>query len=681
MHIARRHPRLAGLFDLATITLKLNPPQRKAVSHLGSPLLVLAGAGSGKTGVITQRIAWLIREQGIRPEKIVAVTFTNKAAREMKERVGTVLNDAQVTKKLTISTFHSLGMNIIRKECGNLSLNPGFSIVDPSDATAVVRDLLQRDFRIDPGQAEKVVHAISTIKNQAAPDQSAEQGTLPLYKVYEAYNRYLRACNSIDLDDLIALPRQLLSSQTDVLNRWRQRVHYLLVDEYQDTNATQYELVKLLAGSGAGLTVVRDDDQSIYAWRGAMPENLFQLKEDFKDLELITLDQNYRSMGRILKLANSLIHNNPRPFEKNLWSDMGYGDPVRIYSCPNEVKEAEKVVSELMTIRFQKRAKLSDFAILYRGNHQARILEQKLMEMQIPYRLSGGMSFFDRSEIRDVMAYLKLVANPTDDTSLLRIINTPRRGIGAATLEKVASRALKQGVAVAQAIHDDGLQYVIGRRQAEQMRGFSALLQKYQAWAERADAEEIIDDLLEDIGYRAWLDDQSDSPEQADRRWQNVLELKAWINRMANGESGELADVIRRLCLTDMLDRTKEDDNNEQVSLMTLHAAKGLEFNHVFIVGVEEGILPHQNSQSAEGIEEERRLFYVGITRARRNLTLTLAQTRRRFGELLITEPSRFLEELPADDLEWRRPNQADTEETRQTGKAHLAGIRELLGR
>ncbi|MFT5110891.1 MAG: ATP-dependent DNA helicase Rep [Parasphingorhabdus sp.] len=662
--------------------MKLNPPQKKAVTHQGSPLLVLAGAGSGKTGVITRRIAWLVEQQKVPAENIFAVTFTNKAAREMKQRVANEIVDKQLSKKLTISTFHSLGMRIIRKECSNLGLTSNFSIVDPADALSVLRDLLQRDFNEDAGQAEKLQAAISTIKSQSSLEAGELDSSLPLMKLYEGYQRYLKACNAIDLDDLISIPRQLLASQSDVLNRWRQRVHYLLVDEYQDTNASQYDLVKLLTGSGAGLTVVGDDDQSIYAWRGAMPENLFQLAVDFPDLEQITLDQNYRSMGRILKLANGLIKNNPRPFEKNLWSELGYGDPVRVYSCPNEVKEAEKVVSELMTQRFQKRSELSDFAILYRSNHQARIIEQKLMEMQIPYKLSGGRSFFDRSEIRDVLAYLKLVANPVDDSSLMRIINTPRRGIGAATLEKVALQATKNSVSISQVIHLDGLEHYIGKRQGQSLREFSNTLIKFQDWAERAGAEEIMDDLLEEIGYRGWLDDQCDSPEQAERRWKNVLDLKQWIGRMAKGgEGGDLGDIVRRLCLTDMLDRQEDDDNNNQVSLMTMHAAKGLEFNHVFIVGVEEGILPHQNSQGKDGIEEERRLFYVGITRAKKNLCLTLCMTRRRFGELLVGEPSRFLEELPQDDLDWRRPNQADAAEERQTGKAHLAGIREMLGR
>ncbi len=662
--------------------MKLNPAQRRAVIHEGGPVLVLAGAGSGKTGVITQRIAWLIAERNVKPEHIFAVTFTNKAAREMKQRVSRLLADAAISSRISISTFHRLGLRMIGSECENAGLKPGFSIIDPADSKTIVADLLQREFAMDPAQADTVSQAISNLKNSGGRVDSKTQPMPVLTKICDAYQRYLRACNAVDLDDMIAIPGGLLTAQTDVLNRWRSRIRYLMVDEYQDTNAAQYELVRLLSGAGRGLMVVGDDDQSIYGWRGAMPENLKQLGTDFSDLQVIKLEQNYRSRGRILKLANQLITHNVRPFEKSLWSDLGFGDPIKVFQCDNEVREAERVVSELMSERFHRRSRFGDFAILYRGNYQARILEQKLMEMQVPYVLSGGLSFFDRTEIRDIMAYLRIITNPADDSALLRIVNTPRRGIGAATLEKVGEYALGRRMAMAKAIHESGAMERLGARASDRLKQFSSWLRRYQEWAGNADISELISGLLDDTAYRQWLCEQSDNDEIADRRWQNVQELIEWVERLARRDQDgvDLGEVVRRLTLADMLDRQNEsDERQDKVGLMTLHAAKGLEFDNVFIVGVEEGILPHANSQSDDGIQEERRLFYVGITRARRNLSFSFASRRRRYGTVIDCRPSRFLDELPSDDLEWKRPEHSDSEESRKSGKAHLAGIRAIL--
>jgi len=404
-------------------------------------MLVLAGAGSGKTRVITYKIAWLLSKMNVSPRSIYAVTFTNKAAREMRERV-TELLDSEVTRGLTISTFHSLGMAILREEVDASGRKPGFSIFDPADSLFVVRELLKAGLD-DNGLVDRVRNQISSWKNDlVSPEQAMRLAMIdPIEaaaaKVYGEYERYLQACNAVDLDDLLYLPNELMRKFDNVRLKWQQRVQYMLVDEYQDTNAAQYRLVKtLVAGTkGNGLTAVGDDDQSIYAWRGAQPENLVHLQSDFPNLELVKLEQNYRSMGRILALANHVIQNNPRPFEKKLWSDLGFGDPVMVIAAENDEREAEKVVAGLMQHRFQHQTPYSDYAILYRGNHQSRMLEQKLREMHIPYYLSGGLSFFDRSEIKDVMAYLRLVTNPSDDNAFIRAINTPRRGIGAGSLE------------------------------------------------------------------------------------------------------------------------------------------------------------------------------------------------------------------------------------------------------
>ncbi|GJL81083.1 MAG: ATP-dependent DNA helicase Rep [marine bacterium B5-7] len=649
---------------------------------------MLAGAGSGKTGVITRRIAWLIGERGVDPAHIIAVTFTNKAAREMKHRVTGLMGSAKAASKISVSTFHRLGLRMLREECDALGLGRDFSIVGPADSSAIIADIVSRKFCMDTTHADAVRNAVSALKNGATTDTESLPESLsktPLVEIRDAYQRYLKACNAVDLDDMICMPRELLANRTDVLNRWRGRVQYLLVDEYQDTNATQYDLVRLLAGSGKGLMVVGDDDQSIYAWRGAMPENLGQLGSDFSDLEVIKLEQNYRSRGRILKLANHLISNNVRPFEKTLWSELGYGDPVPVIRCLNEIREVERVVSELVSAQQRTRAKYSDFAILYRSNYQSRLLEQRLMEMQVPYRLSGGLSFFDRTEIRDLIAYLRLIANPRDDAALVRIINTPRRGIGAGTLEKIGAFARDRGLTLAESIHESELLSNLTRGTADKVQKFSTLIMRYQDAANEIATRELIDDLLEDIGYRDWLEEQAQDDEQMARRWQNIMDLADWITRAtgASGDDGEeLADVIRKLILADMLEkRDDEEDVSDKVNLMTLHAAKGLEFDNVFIIGVEEGILPHANSGSPSGIEEERRLLYVGITRARFNLTLSFCARRRRFGEVIECQPSRFLDELPRVELDWQSPETDNSEGARQASRSHLAGIRAMLSR
>ncbi len=659
-------------------------------------MLVLAGAGSGKTRVITQKIAWLLSKRGVSPEAIVAVTFTNKAAREMKQRVGELVDDKGKLRGLTISTFHSLGLKILRREAEQAGLREGFSIIDPKDAVGVISELLRGEKAADMEVYEKIHWQISDWKNAGiGPEDLHRDGSNPIVNaaisVYPDYNRYLRACNTVDLDDLILLPSTLLSENGPAKAYWCYRFRHILVDEYQDTNGAQYAFIKCLSGMGDGLTLVGDDDQSIYGWRGAMPDNIATLGQDFNNLEVVKLEQNYRSMGRILKVANQLIQNNPRLYEKKLWSDFGFGDKISVLATNDEMHEAERIVAQILRQQFEFRAEYKEFAILYRGNHQARILEQKLREMHIPYHVSGGLSFFDRAEIRDMLAYLRLLTNPSDDRAFLRIINTPRRGIGASTLEKLANFANAKSMNLFDAVFEDALAGEIKAKAFETLRTFCQRIVELGEDAERGEPVTVFKQLLDEIGYYDWVFDHAAEEAQAERRWKNVEELLEWIKTMgedlpdASTEDiekgkGRLTKVVSQIILRDILDRQAQDKEQDQVKLMTLHAAKGLEFNYVSIVGLEEGILPHRVSVDEDGIEEERRLFYVGITRAMKNLTLAYAAKRRRYGETITCEPSRFLFELPEEELSWEgRGDQPSPEEEESSKQSHLAAMRNML--
>lgn len=666
---------------------QLNDPQRAAVQTCDKPLLVLAGAGSGKTRVITFKIAWLLSRLNVSPKNIFAVTFTNKAAREMKERV-TELLDKNLTRGLTVSTFHSLGMSILREEVEASGRKEGFSIFDPQDSLFVVRELLKADLD-DNGLVDRVRNQISNWKNELVSPEQAQQMAVTnptevaAAKVYAEYERYLQACNAVDLDDMLYLPNQLLRKFSNLRAKWQDRVQFMLVDEYQDTNAAQYNLVKTLVdGSGGnGLTAVGDDDQSIYAWRGAQPENLVQLEKDFPELELVKLEQNYRSMGRILALANHVIQNNPRPFDKKLWSDLGFGDPVMIINAENDEREAEKVVANLMQHRFQHQLPYSDYAILYRGNHQARMLEIKLREMHIPYYLSGGLSFFDRAEIKDVMAYLRLITNPSDDNAFIRAVNTPRRGIGAGALEALSEIAKQDDLSLFASISSLSLHRYLSPKRQTALRQFEYWLNGIMEAAKTESPVKVIDRVLDEIEYQDWIAKQSASPEQAEMRWRNVEDLLKWVRNIAQkDEEKTLVDVVSAVSLMGILEKNEEDSNANVVSLMTLHAAKGLEFPHVTVVGMEEEILPHRTSIEDDMVEEERRLFYVGITRAKRELVLSYANQRKRYGEEIDCKPSRFLDELDEQHIIWEAKVASDPERQEEVGHAHLSAMRALLG-
>ncbi|GAB6390091.1 DNA helicase Rep [Stutzerimonas marianensis] len=665
---------------------RLNPRQQEAVNYVGGPMLVLAGAGSGKTSVITRKIAYLIQQCGIRAQYIAAVTFTNKAAREMKERVSSLLRGGE-GRGLTVSTFHNLGLNIIRKEYAKLGYKPGFSIFDEGDIKALLTDIMQKEYAGDDG-VDEIKGYIGNWKNDLIlPEEALENARNPKEQtaaiVYTHYQRTLKAYNAVDFDDLIMQPVKLFQNHPEVLEKWRNRVRYMLVDEYQDTNASQYLLVKLLVQKRAHFTVVGDDDQSIYAWRGARPENLMQLKEDFPSLKVVMLEQNYRSTSRILKCANILIANNPHAFEKQLWSEMGHGDPIRVIRCRNEDAEAERVAVEILTLHLKTGRPYSDFAILYRGNYQAKLIELKLQHHQVPYRLSGGTSFFARQEVKDLMSYFRLLVNPDDDNAFLRVINVPRREIGSTTLEKLGNYATARKISMYAACDEIGLGEHLDSRYTERLSRFKHYMDNLRQQCAQNDPIAALRSMVMDIDYETWVRSQTSSDKAADFRMGNVWFLiDALKNTLEKDEDGDMTieEAIAKLVLRDMLERQQEEEEGaEGVQMMTLHASKGLEFPYVFIMGVEEEILPHRSSIEADTIEEERRLAYVGITRARQNLAMTFAAKRKQYGEIIECMPSRFLDELPQEDLQWEGQEDAPAEVKAARGNDALAAMRAML--
>jgi ATP-dependent DNA helicase Rep len=674
-----------------TVPADMNPMQRQAVLYLDGPCLVLAGAGSGKTRVITQKIAYLLRECGYRARNVVALTFTNKAAREMSERVRQLV-DAKMSKGLTISTFHSLGLRFLREEAAHAGLKPRFSILDANDGLGIIQELLATT---DKARLRAVQQNISLWKNalmdpDAAEKAAASPSEAEAAKVYRNYSATLAAYQAVDFDDLIRLPAMLMQNNEEVRQRWQARVHYLLVDEYQDTNVCQYRLVQWLTGGRSMFTAVGDDDQAIYAWRGATVENLANLTTDYPSLKLIKLEQNYRSVQRILSAANQVISHNPNIFGKKLWSDLGVGEAIQVTPMDNEEAEAESVAMRLSAARFERRAEWRDFAVLYRSNQQARILEQALRNLHIPYTISGGQSFFEKPEIRDILSYIRLIANDDDDPAFIRAVTTPKRGIGQATLQVLGQFATEQGLSLFGAIFEIGATDRLAARQLEPLQVFGEFIQRLQARAGRKGAVRVLpepaqasllvspgrddvpvgadgavedsagavlDDLLAAIQYERYLYDMFDE-RPAQTRWQNVLELTGWLKRKAEEAELTLVELAQHVALVTMLERGEGDDEPDAVKLSTLHASKGLEYPHVYLVGVEEGLLPHLGREEEDTdpdsmaealalrVQEERRLMYVGITRARRSLHLTWCRKRRRAREDVVREPSRFIEEM-----------------------------------
>lgn len=642
----------------------LNPAQMQAVNHLHGPCLVLAGAGSGKTRVIVHKIARLL-QSGLAAKNIAAITFTNKAAQEMRERAKALVGP-RAAKDLAISTFHSLGVRMLRESGEKVGLKPNFSILDSDDVLAVIRDA---GGCTDNALARRWQWTISLWKNQGLDADGAERAAQDddervAARVMRLYQERLQAYQAVDFDDLIKLPLVLLQRDEEARAQWQALFQHILVDEYQDTNAVQYELLKALAGERAHFTAVGDDDQSIYGWRGATIENLKRLPQDYPQLTVIPLEQNYRSTGHILRAANAVIAANPKIYEKKLWSDLGDGEPVKVLEADGEEHEAERAVARIQALRAQDaRLKLSDFAILYRTNFQARVFEQKLRSAQLPYKVSGGQSFFDRAEIKDLCAWLRLLVNPDDDPAFLRAVTTPKRGIGHQTLGALGEFAAKWKVSLFEALFAPSLPSVLKGKAIDSLHEFGREVNDLQHRAAHTrggeDAKALLMGWLKDIGYEQHLYDNEEQEKAASNRWSNVLDFIDWIARRCGGEitndGGTTMESERQTVLdvaqtiSVIISLAERDTEQDVVTLSTLHAAKGLEWPHVMLAGVNESILPFKGGDeemTPERLEEERRLMYVGITRARQTLVVSTLRRRKKGRDTVQGIPSRFIGEM-----------------------------------
>jgi ATP-dependent DNA helicase Rep len=641
----------------------LNPTQLEAVYHLGSPCLVLAGAGSGKTRVIVHKIARLL-QSGVDARHIAAITFTNRAAAEMRERAKALVG-ARAARDLAVSTFHSLGVRVLRADGERLGLKPQFSIMDSDDVLGILREA---GGTTDAKLARHWQWTISLWKNQGldsdgAACAAADDDERIAAQVMRRYEERLAAYQAVDFDDLIGLPLKLLQRDAEARAKWQGSFRHVLVDEYQDTNAVQYELLKALVGERGLFTAVGDDDQSIYGWRGATIDNLRRLPQDFPTLKVIALEQNYRSTGHILRAANRVIAANPKIFEKKLWSEHGDGEPVRVIECDGEEHEAERTVAFIQAKRAEGgQVKFSDFAVLYRANHQARVFEQKLRAAQIPYKVSGGQSYFDRAEIRDLCAWLRLWVNNDDDPAFLRAVTTPKRGIGHQTLATLGEFAGRWKCSLFEALFSDALGTTLNKKAVGSLHEFGRTIHDLEHRARHAsgneDAKAFLLDWLNDIGYEQHLFDGEDSEKLAAARWTNVLDFVDWIARRCGGEvtpdgagieSEKLSVLDVAQTISVIISLAERGDEQDVVTLSTLHAAKGLEWPHVVLAGVNEGLLPFRSGDeetTVERLEEERRLMYVGVTRARTTLVVSTLRRRKRGRDAVAGVPSRFIAEM-----------------------------------
>ena len=660
----------------------LNPAQLEAVHHLSGPCLVLAGAGSGKTRVITHKIARLL-QAGYAPGQIAAITFTNKAAQEMRERAKSLVG-ARAAKHLVISTFHSLGVRILRSEFEKLGLKQQFSILDSDDVLGILKEAGASS---DNALARRWQWTISAWKSEGKSSATVEPGDADeqvAQRVMQRYEERLAAYQAVDFDDLISLPNKLLRDDADVRARWQEQLRYVLVDEYQDTNAIQYEMLKSLAGERALFTAVGDDDQSIYGWRGATIDNLKRLPQDYPSLKVIALEQNYRSTGNILRAANMVIGNNPKLFEKKLWSAFGDGEPVRILECDNEEHEAERVVTRFQALRGGNAVmaaaasgaapngvsavEFKDFAVLYRANHQARVFEKALRKAGIPYKVSGGQSFFDRAEIKDLCSWFRLWVNNDDDPAFLRAVTTPKRGIGHQTLATLGEFAGRWKSSLYEALFAESLGSVLSGRALGSLHEFGRYVNDLEYRARQTtgaeDAKALLTGWLKDLDYEKHLHDGEDSEKLAAARWSNVLDFVDWIAKRCGGEienDGGLSVETEKKSVLEVaqtisviISLAERGDDQNVVTLSTLHAAKGLEWPHVVLAGVNEGLLPFRSEDddmTVERLEEERRLMYVGITRARTTLGISVLRRRKRGRDFIAGVPSRFVKEMKLDEV------------------------------
>ncbi len=651
----------------------LNPAQMEAVNHLHSPCLVLAGAGSGKTRVITQKIARLL-QAGLRPEQIGAITFTNKAAQEMRERAKSLVG-ARASKHLLIATFHSLGVRILREDGERVGLKPKFSILDSDDVLSVLRDA---GGTTDAQVARRWQWTISLWKNEGisweqAEGQAQNADEVQAARVMKLYQERLTAYQAVDFDDLIGLPLQLLQQHDEARQKWRDQLRHVLVDEYQDTNATQYELLKEIVGPDGVFTAVGDDDQSIYGWRGATIENLKRLPQDYPKLKVIPLEQNYRSTGAILEAANNVIALNPKIFQKKLWSDLGDGEPVRVVECDQEEHEAERAVARILGIRANATGAYTgvtewrDFAVLYRANHQSRKLEEAFRRAQIPYKVSGGQSFFDRAEIKDLCGWLRLLVNQDDDPAFLRAVTTPKRGIGHTTLGALGEFAGQWKVSLFEALFQESLGTRLSAKAIGSLHEFGRYINDLEYKARHTvgaeAAKPMLLEWLTEIGYESFLYDNEENEKVAAARWSNVIDFIDWVAKRCGGQvenDGGIATETERKSVLDIaqsisviLSLAERGEDQNMVTLSTLHASKGLEWPHVVLAGVNEGTLPFKREEedmTPERLEEERRLMYVGITRARRTLLVCTLLRQRRGREMKKGIPSRFIHEMKLDE-------------------------------
>jgi len=641
---------------------QLNDAQYEAVFYRGGPLLVLAGAGSGKTRVITERIAALV-ERDVPPDAITAVTFTNKAAKEMRERLGKRLGERG--DELRICTFHALGLAMLRRDAGHFNRRANLSVFAGGEQRGVLRSVLQ-DMRLpaDAKQVDTVLQRISSLKNGLL---GSEEGLGP---VRDRYDALLERMNAVDFDDLLLLPIRLLREDAAAQAWWRERCRHFLVDEYQDSSRVQYDFLRLLVPSDGNLTVVGDDDQSIYGWRGAEISNLFQLDTDYPSLKVVRLEENYRSTAAILNAANALICNNSQRLGKELRSNLGRGKPARIWEAATPDDEAERVVSDMVARHAPHDSSWGDFCVLYRASYQSRPLELALRQLSVPYHVSGGLSFFERAEVRDVLSYLRLVANPDDDLAFMRAISRPRRGIGDKALGDLGVFSRQHGCSLVDAcLHED---FSHSRKTA--FASFAELMVATGHMFTNCEPDDAFDTLMQDSGLAASIESDAEDDKERDARMGNVGELRRWWVEHAE-RGGNLSDFIQRLAL--WADRDDEA-GSDVVRLMTVHAAKGLEFDHVYIIGMEEGGFPHRNAVEEQRLEEERRLMYVAVTRARFHLTLSCSKKRKRYGQIESLAPSPFLQELGGEFVTWV-DKEPDSEEAHEEVASHMAAMRKRL--
>ena len=659
----------------------LNPQQLEAVKATRGPVLILAGAGTGKTRVITARIDYLLSE-GVSADKILAVTFTNKAANEMRNRVGIARERVKGTgAKLTICTFHALCLRILRQEIEKLGYKTNFSIYDESDQLGLIRKIITRlaaaNEKLDPNLARSFISKAKNQRRNILPSEPTLESA-----VFQRYQEELKTFNAVDFDDLLILAVRLLDEFSDVRSNWEERFEFIMVDEFQDTNRLQFDLVRQLGRTHRNVCVVGDDDQSIYGWRGAEISNILEFERHFPHPKLVKLEQNYRSTNAILGAANSIIRHNPRRRPKSLWCENGDGQPVRLVAVPDDREEANYVVGEVQKQQLAEQCLWAEFGVIFRMNAQSRLVEENLRRLHIPYRVVGGRSFFERREVKDLLAYLSCLVNPQDDVSLLRIINTPARGIGAPTIELAIQESNRAKRSVFETLVSEAFQQLLSQRAREAIRKFAELMDEYETKLVQplTDFAKTIEELLLQIDYFQDLRRGCKSPEESLNREENVREVIRAISnyqaRSTDGLPGFLAETV--------LDREYEKEQDQKVdgvTLITFHAAKGLEFAQVFLIGLEEGLLPHSRSKLEGNLDEERRLFYVGITRAKRNLTVTHCTNRIKYGSPTPCHPSTFLKELDSRFTEVLNFHELTNKPAGEgTARLHFAKMRELLG-